>query len=207
MSIPSEWYLRQFTPPLVLGLCGRARHGKDFLAAEVKRQLEMAGLRVFLSSVSEIVLEEAQLRGLIRTNVRRADCDREELSALVKLGHEGRAQDEDFWIEQMSRKVLGRRYAGQGEGIDAAIVPGVRFPNEIKWLRAAGGFVARVARHNADGSVFISPDRDPNDPMETCLDRIVPDFEIHARTGQEKWVLEQAATLAGHFIREVEWRR
>jgi hypothetical protein len=81
-----------------------------------------------------------------------------------------------------------------------AIIPGVRFPDEIDWLRASPhGIIMRITRYNKDGSVYISPDRDPNDPMETCLNRIVPDFDISAVSGQQDWLRWQATSFANYL--------
>lgn len=208
-------------PPLVIGLCGRARHGKDSVALIVKAVLERYGCRVFHSSISEIVLEEAQLAGLIPPAKRRSDLDGQELAALVSLGHEGRARDEDFWLEKMARRIigcccvppghiLGCHVVGGTIGLEdrgkfgAAIIPGIRFPNEIEWLKKAGGWLVKVSRMNADGSEFISPDRDPNDPMETVLNRALPDLEIRGKTGQEQWLGAQARSLALFLMSETK---
>jgi hypothetical protein len=180
-------------PKLVIGLCGRARHGKDFVAQIIHQRFQAAGLTCFTSSISEVVLREAQLQGLIRKDIARAECTRTELDVLVSLGHKGRQANEDFWIRQLSREILSW-------APNVALIPGVRFPNEIAWLRRTGGVIVRVTRFNADGSLFIALDRDPNDPMETVLNRVVADYEIIATTGQQSWLEAQAHGLATHLI-------
>jgi len=176
---------------LLLGLCGRARHGKDFTATVIHRAFEAWNFRCFTSSVSIEVLLDAQVKGLIRPGITRAECTRAELDILVAHGHGGRVEDENCWILKL---------AARSRGFDVAILPGIRFPNEISWLRANDGVIARVKRYNADGSVFISPDRDPNDTMETCIERVLADYEITATTGQESWLEAQALGLANHLL-------
>jgi len=182
---------------LTVGFCGRARHGKDFVAGVVRQHFTDRGFRVFHSSFSELVLERAIAFGLIESKSR-ADCNIEELSIIVEQGHDGRRTHPDFWIRRLSKKVAESQP-------DVVLIPGVRFPNEVEWLRSIDGQVVRVVRHNQDGSVYISPDRDPNGEMETILDRIVPDFELSAKTGQEEWLRSQARGLARHL--EEAWLR
>jgi len=177
---------------LLLGLCGRARHGKDFTASVIHGWFEEQGYHVFTSSISEEVLREGQDRGIIRQGITRADCTRVELDALVALGHEGRAIDEYHWLFRLEARIVALK-------VDIAVIPGIRFPNEIDWLRSFNGTIARVKRYNVDGSLYISPDRDPNDPMETCIERVVADYEISAATGQESWLKNQARGLANEL--------
>lgn len=187
---------------LTLGLCGRARHGKDFAAEVIKQFCEARDLKVFLSSVSEVVLRSCQRRGLIDSGKKRADLDRKELDTLVREGHKGRAVREDFWWSDLELSI-------DQMGPDVVIIPGIRFPNEVSKVRrecfgarSNRGSVARVKRYNPDGSVYISPDRDPNDPMETCIERVLADYEISATTGQEAWLIAQAHALARHILDE-----
>lgn len=183
-------------------MCGRARHGKDFAAGIIKGFFEARGLTVFLSSVSEVVLRHCQASGLIAKGKTRPELSKAELDVLVSEGHRGRAAREDFWWEELECSIDRLRP-------DAVIVPGVRFPNEVAkvrqpcfGVRSSSGAVARVKRYNPDGSVYISPDRDPNDPMETCIERVLADYEISATTGQEAWLIAQAHALARHLLRE-----
>lgn len=182
---------------ILVGLCGRARHGKDFAANVMKKTFEEHGLRCFLSSVSEDVLLEAKFLGLVPIGLSRAELGRKELDALVALGHDAREKNEDYWITRLEARI--------GAIVpDVALIPGIRFLNEVDWIRRSNGLVVKVRRHNVDGaSMFICQDRDPNDAMETCVDRIQADYEINAATGQESWLEAQAKALA----EEILWKR
>lgn len=183
-------------PKLIVGLCGRARHGKDSTAEVMKFFIENRGFSCYLSTISGAVLRDAYYQGLI-PHQERSLCTPAELDLLVKHGHAGRLIDEDYWIRQVSLEILN-------EQPDVALIPGVRFPNEINWLRQANGFIIRIVRFNHDGSLFIARDRDPNDPMETVLNRVVADFEISAKTGQEDWLKSQGRALASHLLQGVK---
>lgn len=185
---------------LLIGFCGRARHGKDFVAGMVRNGLEQKGHRCFLSTISQMVLNDAQHRGLIRSDITREQCTKPELDVLVKHGHYGRSLHPDHWIGELQEKIITFNP-------DVALIPGVRFPNEIDWIKRHDkkikGIVVRIRRFNPDGSDYISPDRDPNDPMETVLNRVVADYEISATSGQQDWLDAQARGLANFLAGEI----
>jgi hypothetical protein len=182
-------------PKLMIGICGRARNGKDFVGNIVQGALaSQLKDSVFCSSVSTVVFDEGRRLGLIKAE-RREDCDKDDLDALVKLGHRMRAKDEDHWLRGLSVRIANSHCR-------VAIVPGIRFPNEIHWLRQANGVVLKITCLNPDGSPYISLDRDPNDPMETVLNRIVPDYEITAMRGQVDWLHWQGIAFTNFIIRK-----
>lgn len=186
------------TPKLVIGVCGRARHGKDSIATTIRQHFESRGLRCFQSSISTIVFEYAVSHALINADTRE-HCNRDELNTLVDVGHQMRGIDEDYWITRLARRII------EAQAI-IAVIPGIRFPNEINWIKQASGLMLRIKRLNQNGSMFISPDRDANDVMESCLDYVIPDFEITVKTRQENWRDAQAkgfAIYAEHEKREV----
>lgn len=179
---------------LLIGICGRARHGKDSTALAIKQRLELQGVSCFHSSVSVMVFEEAQRTCRIPSNISREQCTRQDLDTLVALGHEKRAFNPNYWISRLWSRITCS---------DAlvAIVPGIRFDNEVNWVKKIeNGVLLRVIRYNADGSMFISPDRDPNDVMETILNRVNPDFEISVKTGQENWLHWQGVSFANFIL-------
>lgn len=178
---------------LVIGICGRARHGKDTVAQVIKEELEDLKLTCFHSSVSAVVFAEAQRLGLVSA-LSRETCQAPDLDTLVRLGHARRYDDPDFWLKRLTAQI-------EQSSAEVAIVPGIRFENEVAWIRSNNGILLRITRRNADGSLFIARDRDPNDPMETVLDRAVADYEITATTGQGEWLYWQGVSFA-NFVYE-----
>lgn len=183
-------------PLLVVGLCGRARHGKDVVAAEMTKRFRAAGLRCFPCSVSMVVHEAAVLDGAIQS-AKRSECTPEEIQSLVKFGNAGRAQDENFWTDILLDKILAQKS-------DVALVTGLRFLNEGSWLKTMQGVLVRVRRLNRDGSEFVSRDRDPNDITETEHYHLLADYELVAKTGQDEWLRSQASNLTSHLLRRID---
>lgn len=177
---------------LVIGLCGRARHGKDLVAAEMKSQLAARGLRCFLTAVSQLVFEHAKDCCLI-TSATRAECVPEELAVLVELGHQRRNLDLNFLVDRVAQRV-DQSFA------DVALVTGIRFENEAAWLHQRYGALVKVTRFNPDRTFYLSPDRNPLDPMETTVDRLAYDYELTAFSGDERWLRWQARGLANYLF-------
>jgi hypothetical protein len=102
-----------------------------------------------------------------------------------------RAQDPDYWV----RKTLARI---SEERPDFALINDLRFPNEMKAIQAAGGYVVRVTRVG-----FVSDV--PEHVSETALNHLTPldwDYCIEAPDGQLE-VLKDEALNAFEFIRAV----
>lgn len=85
----------------------------------------------------------------------------------------------DFWF-----KILWHSIAefAPDYGAHLILIQDVRFPNEAEWIKSMGGYLIKVVRHNADGSPFVAPDRDPHHISETALDRFT-DWDAVVRAG------------------------
>ena len=194
----------QELPRLVVGLCGRARHGKDFVAGVLRGQFVGAGYRCFISSVSNVVLAAAFADGAVK-HQQRSECTPEELDILVKFGHAGREADENYWVDMLLQQILYMR-------AEVALIPGLRFPNEGEWLRQLGGTMVRVTRRNPDGSLWISRDRDPNDPMETTHYHLKAEHELVVVSERDErlsepaaeWLRTQGRALGFHLTRRLQ---
>ena len=66
-----------------------------------------------------------------------------------------------------------------------ALITGVRFPDELAMLRAAGAKLVWVERVRPDGSTVTATDRDPNVPTETALTRTDFDYLLTNPDGEE----------------------
>lgn len=172
-------------PRLIIGICGRARHGKNTVADTIHEGFDRAGFKCGIVTVSDVVWDEAKKLRKVKS-MYRGTAAKWELDELVKLGHAERAKDEDHWTSLVAKRIVSA-------GLTIAVMPGVRFHNEVTCVRKfPGGVIVKVQRYRKDGSLFISPDRDPDDLMETTVDDIVADFEFKHVTGQADWLLAQA---------------
>lgn len=92
-------------------------------------------------------------------------------------GTERRRQDEDYWV-----KLAMQRLAHLDEG-EIAVFTDVRFPNEAKAIREAGGLVVRVgrpaeARRRALGMSEAAFEAMSQHPSETAVIDIKPDLYL-----------------------------
>jgi hypothetical protein len=102
-----------------------------------------------------------------------------------------RAQDPDYWVKKVQEKI----YDFHG----VVLIADVRFQNEFSFIKEIGGALVNVSRLNADGSPFVSPDRDPNHISENTLNDSPWDFYIKARSGESDLVRSQAVSIAKFF--------
>ena len=181
------------TPKFFIGVAGRARHGKTGFAKILERMFSAAGYIVHAAGFSDPILKEAHEMGLI-DSLDREKLSPREIKALVFTGTERRRIDSLHWIK-IHQDEIDKAHA------DVVIVHGVRFPMEVSWVRQNGGVVIRLVRRNADGTVFISEDRDCEHPTESVVFGLLPDYEIVHFAGQELWLEEQAKALARFLMR------
>lgn len=127
----------------VVGITGAARHGKDELAKALLRRI--AGAERF--AFSDAVAVEARANGWMTTR---------DAAVLQRVGTRYREVfDEDVWVKCLHGAIEDRRPA-------VAIVTGLRYPNELAWLRAVNGTLIGIIRDYAPPLV----DRDPSHPVE-----------------------------------------
>lgn len=193
---------------LIIGLGHRARHGKNTVAEEIAGVLRENGFRyVFLMSFA------AQLKEFCRANHEaismcyRATTGRElnspkadpvygYVDILQWFGTDvARKLDVDFWVKKVSR-IIELDVAREA----AVIFTDVRFPNEINWIESIGGKTVKVERLNFDGSLWLSPDRDPNHLSEVALKDYVFDYSVMAHSLDE--LKSQARSLAETILQE-----
>ena len=120
--------------------------------------------------------------------IERRDMTREQLQILIDVGKERRADDPNFWLDLMFTSIAF-------DAPDVALIPNLRYENEAAAVKAQNGFVVRMTRLNANGSEYISPDRDPNDISETSLQFWPADFYFTVKDGHVDLVRKQAVAL------------
>lgn len=135
----------------VIGVGHKARHGKDTTANHIVRQTR-GQARIF--SFADDVYALARQLGM----------QGKDPVVLQALGTEvGRRIAEDRWTKSLYNNLLVKRPA-------IAVIPDVRFPNEIQLVKDLGGITIKVHRVDKDGRAFVAGDRNPNHPSEVALD-------------------------------------
>ena len=177
---------------MIIGLSGRARHGKSTATEAIIEQAEALGLSYGVYDIGALVLRHCIERGTL-PNKRREDLTREELDTMVKTGKGMREEDPEFWIKKVFEAI-------EEDRPDVAIIPNIRYLNEAyEFTRNGRGHIIRVVSLNNDGSEYISPDRDSNHPSETELHSYPFDYWIKTKRGDAALVGELAATIFSYL--------
>lgn len=186
---------------LVIGLTGRAQHGKTSAAEAILDYCTNIELTAKMYDIGQAVLRYAIENGLLQDKQRRQLVEWE-LQALQSIGKTQRDQNEDFWISRIFQAI-------EADRPDIAVIPNVRYANEAMWVREAldfssipNGIIIRVTSLNPNGSEYISEDRPANHPSETELHNYNADYYITARRGETALVQELAITLF-NYIQEL----
>lgn len=173
---------------ILIGTGHKAGHGKSLFCLAIAEHCGHIGTKCKEYSISDLILREAIKNSLIPAGTVRSECTPEQVKILVDIGNERRAEDENYWVDQIAYAIIRDRP-------DVALIPNVRFPNEAKFVKAIYGFNVLVRRINQDGSDFISASRDPEDITETALDAWPWDFEILNMDRKPFWLRKQAKAL------------
>lgn len=182
---------------MLIGISGRAKNGKSTAANALVNHAEANGITAKSYEISNAILKVCQERGLIAPGKVRAQLTPEEVGILIQVGTEGREKDPYFWVNQIDEEIWADK------DVDLAIIPNIRSADEATYIREAHGHLIRVTALNPDGTPFIATDRDPNNPLETIAQTLVPDFHITAQRGESVLVSEYAITLF-EYLRALE---
>lgn len=141
---------------LVIGIGHKAQHGKTSVAREWL-QAHPADAMIF--ELSDHVATVARIFHGMTTR---------DPATLVRVGQGMRATfDDEVWLRCVHGSIGDKRPA-------IAIIPNIRFPNEVEFVRQIGGYIVKVERVNYTGTSaptpFVSSDRDPRAITETALD-------------------------------------
>ena len=165
---------------IFLGFSGKPRHGKDTAAAAILREFPQAKIY----SISDLICAEL---GLARGEVK-------DVSILQAHSHKRCARDPLYWARQIAEAI-------ERDAPHIAIITNVRRWDEANFYRERGCALARVNGLNQNGSLYISRDRDPNDPLETELDGYNFDYYLIAKKpGQKRWLERQAVNLIHELL-------
>lgn len=174
---------------LLIGWSGRARHGKSECTAAVKAFAEAEGKTVGVYDVGAMILETCIKQNRL-PNIKRADMTRDQLQVLIDVGKEIKNH---FGQDYFAKRIVGKALE---DGVDVAMCPNLRLAVEAQTFRDAGGIVVRLTSLNKDGSIYISPDRDPNDVTETSLQFWPADYYLTVVDPVDaEWIKRQAITL------------
>jgi len=148
--------------PLVFGISGVARCGKDTLAAHLIDKLEKAKLPCVRSAFADALkrdLDDFTKQKLSISAFTEKTNEKNIIRPLlVAYGtHVCRNQvDKDFWIKKIEKLIsvsISNRII--------TVIPDVRYENEVRWIKQQGGFVIHLTRMGMKPSNFEEKSNDP----------------------------------------------
>jgi hypothetical protein len=178
---------------LIIGLAGKAEHGKTAAARIIREWVVKQGGTAGIFEISTLILDHCVKLGLIPAGTKREQCTDAQVKILVDEGTRMRESNPMYWTDLIVPTMLN-------SGVDVAICPNLRFPQEAQAIRTAQGYVWRVNRLNPDGSPFVSTTRDPNHSCETSLDTWPADFYLYNMTGHGALLEELVVTLFEYIV-------
>lgn len=210
-DLSGGWEPAKIKPNMVVGLCGKARSGKDTVARFLVEKHGFQKLS-FAAAVKDSALALDPLvewrsdawapKLYVRLSyvVKRAGWDRAKESAdvrrlLQRMGTEAgrKIHGEDCWANILDDKIYDARKRAP------VVITDVRFQNEAKVVEAYNGYVVKIDRPSKDeiaGADHIS---------ETELDGIDTGWQI-LNTGSLQGLEEDVDTMHAHLISDWEGR-
>lgn len=172
-----------------IAIMGKARSGKDSLAAELIRRYAFTRL-AFADPLREAALK---LDPIITTDAfgpvrlsevleqggwERAKDEYPEIRrVLQRMGQGVRDMDEDFWLNVLLRKADGADKLNM-----PVVVTDVRYPNEAEALKARGFLMLRIVRggHGCVSARYLQPNQEQLAAhiSETALDDFAADLTL-----------------------------
>jgi hypothetical protein len=169
---------------IVIGVSGKARHGKDSVYAIARRCLGDG--RVTRIGFADAVRDEARSQGW---DGEKDDAGRE---LLQRIGMLRRIEDADYWVKKLLVQV-------HRASRDVVIITDVRFRNEAEALRnIPSSELWRVRRFTPGGLPFDNglPQEQKYHPSETELDtyrrfdRYIDASDLGELRQKVEWILE-----------------
>lgn len=135
---------RSSSDPLLIGIAGQARSGKD--EAGMRLQKRLSSTKWKLTSFAKPIKQMLNAIGIACTDGSKTDVvpwlGVSERSLMQKLGTEwGRSVDPDFWVKRFAATHAGKK----------RIVTDVRFENEADYVRKHGVLIHLTGRGGLEG--------------------------------------------------------
>ena len=165
--------------PIIIGLSGRKRSGKDTVAATIRKEFRQDYISsryntyAFADDLKELVAAAFNLGdpttafsdknkevGIGTWDDRGERITPRSLLQAIGTGGVRAVFGPDFWVERLMKSIERDRTSTQGQG---AIITDCRFLNEVDAIHAAGGVVVRLNRSDAGALHQYVPDAERAD--------------------------------------------
>lgn len=148
--------------PIVFGIAGVARSGKDTLAKYIHKKLEKNGTIAAKISFASAVKIDLDVFLKEKLNISAFTEKTEEKNIirplLVAYGTDVCRNniDKDFWVKKIQKRVETNI-----KNNIITIIPDVRYKNEIQWIKNLGGYVIHVSRCGIEPANLEEKANDP----------------------------------------------
>lgn len=148
--------------PLLIGISGVARSGKDTLADFLEKKLKKQKypvLKVSFASAVKTDLDPFLKEKLNVSAFTEKNSEKELIRPLLVCYATEVCRNKiskDFWIDKIKERVIS--------SIDSnviVVIPDVRYDNEVKWIKSLGGYVIHVERSGNKPANFEEKVNDP----------------------------------------------
>lgn len=157
---------------MIVGFSGKLGAGKDFFADLFFARLLRCSKLAFADALKR---EAMAAHGLCFEEVWEEKSARSR-AALQEHGVAARRLDEDHWVRRLADEVRVQRL----RGVHHFLITDVRFPNELRWLAAAGGAVVRIVAPQRTAARAAREGGNPGShASETALDAHSFEFTVH----------------------------
>jgi hypothetical protein len=186
----------------VIGVAGKARHGKDFIGKIIQEEAECWGVNLgifpFADPLKATILGENPFVTFEDVYVHKPDHVRH---LLQQRGTEqGRSiHGEDIWTTQVYAYL--RRFEDNFPSLDGVIIPDVRFLNEVEFVEHGGvplPIIERRAREQVSqhfskaGNIYTL-----DDDYYSEVGRVIEEWRSKASHGACTYIVSDRPTLEG----------
>ena len=209
--------------PLIIGLVGKAKSGKDTAATLIEQICNIKGVSVEREAFANAIREIGRIFGFPEETLTCQELKESYLHPLFNITPRKFMQmvgsdlfrdhlDKDCWVKLILQKInaladdakksyneVARHYEDERWAPDSVmIITDVRFPNEVDMIRSQGGFIVKIERTNGGDS----DDAWRQHESEKYIDEIKPDIIwYNNESSAEEWMGEAAKDF-GKFCRE-----
>lgn len=140
--------------PLLFGICGFARCGKDTLATHLSDKFSRMGLpsiKLSLAYKAKADLNDVLMSNFNISSFTEDSKIKEIIRPFIVAYATGIARkiDPDFWIKKLSERIEVCKKSNI-----ISIIPDVRYENEVRWIQQNGGYVIHLTRMGSKPANF-----------------------------------------------------
>jgi hypothetical protein len=147
--------------PLIFGIAGIARCGKDTLAKHLVSKFERMLIPCLKISFAQSLKQSLDplLKECFNISAFTEDSHQKQLirPLLVCFGTEiARKIDQNFWIKKVEKRIetsISNKII--------TVIPDVRYENEVRWIQSNGGYVIHLSRMGMKPANFEEKANDP----------------------------------------------